>query len=307
MLSEPRRGRPVPLPPGAGVPGTSLPWDLVTDRRRPSGGPALLLDLDGTICQLFAHTDLDPLRRRVADLLRSHGLGRLAAGDVFTAAARVAAARTGHVPGGGDAHEGGAEPDSGAARGPALVPGVPGQSGQSGAIAAPPPGYGCDPLVEEIDALLTEVELRAAETAPLVAGAEEVITRWVTEGRPVAVVTNNSPACVGRLAQRCLPALAQVPVVGRDPQHPDHAKPDPWGIHRALSLLGPDLLGPGASSDPGSALMVGDSLTDLQAARAAGCGFLGMGSTPAKRARLGAAVSPGGVVTDFHELHVRLV
>jgi len=191
-----------------------------------------------------------------------------------------------------------------------------GQSGQSGAIAAPPPGYGCDPLVEEIDALLTEVELRAAETSPLVAGAEEVITRWVTEGRPVAVVTNNSPACVGRLAQRCLPALAQVPVVGRDPQHPDHAKPDPWGIHRALSLLDPDLLGPDllgpelvgpdAPIDPGSALMVGDSLSDVEAARAAGCGFLGMGSTPAKRARLAAAVSSGAVVADFHELRMRL-
>lgn len=138
----------------------------MTDRGRAGGRSAVLLDLDGTICLLFAHTDLDPLRRRVASLLRAHGLEDLADGDVFTAPARVAAARAGYVPGGGDEHEVGAGPDSGPARGPALVPGAPGLPGHSGVIAAPRPGSGGDLLVEEIDALLTEVELRAAETAP---------------------------------------------------------------------------------------------------------------------------------------------
>lgn len=232
----------------------------MTEQQRAGGRSAVLLDLDGTVCLLFAHTDLDPLRARVAALLRFHGLGDLAEGDVFTVAARVAAARA------GDARAGGG-----------------------------------DALVEEIDALLTGVELRAADTAPLVAGAEEVITGWVAAGRPVAVVTNNSPACVGRLARRCLPALARVPVVGRDPRHPGHAKPDPWGIRRALALLGG-----GTAPDPGSARMVGDSLSDLEAARAAGCGFIGMGSTPAKRSRLEAAVPSGAVVTDFHHLRERL-
>lgn len=145
-----------------------------------------------------------------------------------------------------------------------------------------------DRLLREIDTLLTEAELRAVATAPLAAGAEDVIAEWVAEGRPLAVVTNNSPACVERLARRCLSALAQVPVVGRDPRHPERVKPDPWGIRQALAALGRE-----APAGVRSAVMVGDSLSDVSAARAAGCGFIGMGCTPAKRARLEAVVGVG--------------
>lgn len=257
----------------------------MTDRERAAGSSAVLLDLDGTLCRLFAHTDLDPLRRSVAALLRTRGWGDLCEGDVFTAPARLTAA-SGH----------------GVGAGPTRVPApVRELAGRSGAVGPPRPVSGDAALVEEIGALLTEVELRAADTAPLVAGAEEVVTGWVTAGRPVAVVTNNCPACVGRLARRCLPALAQVPVVGRDPRHPDWAKPDPGGVRQALIRLGRV-----APTETRSAVMVGDSLSDLAAARAAGCRFIGMGSTPTKRTRLEAAVSSGAVVTDFHELRMCL-
>ena len=158
-----------------------------------------------------------------------------------------------------------------------------------------------DRVLREIDTLLTEAELRAVATAPLAAGAEDVIAEWVAEGRPLAVVTNNSPACVERLARRCLSALAQVPVVGRDPRHPERVKPDPWGIRQALAALGRE-----APAGVRSAVMVGDSLSDVSAARAAGCGFIGMGCTPAKRARLEAVVGVGDVVPNFRRLRVRL-
>lgn len=247
----------------------------MTGRGVVGGHVTVLLDLDGTICLLFAHTDLDPLRRRVATLLRAHGLEDLADGDVFTTPTRVAAAR----------------------RGSRL------RSGSWSRPATEPDTLRTDPLLSGIDALLTEVELRAADTAPLVAGAEEVITGWVDADRPLAVVTNNSPACVGRLARRCLPALAEVPVIGRDPRRTERAKPDPRGIHLALSLLGRD-----APVDASSAVMVGDSLSDLAAARAAGCRFVGMGPTAAKRSRLrGAPGETGaGPVVDFHALRDRL-
>lgn len=96
----------------------------------------------------------------------------------------------------------------------------------------------------------------------LVAPYPEVEThlrRWADGGRPMAVVTNKSTLFVHRILDhleltRYLPVAICGDTLGLK-------KPDPAPVHEALSRLGVPTDG---------AMMVGDSLQDLRAGRAAG-------------------------------------
>lgn len=146
------------------------------------------------------------------------------------------------------------------------------------------------------DAVLTEAELDAVEQAAPVKGAENALLRLTLAGVPVGISTNNSAACVRRFLQRRVPEL-ELPVVGRDGAHPDRMKPDPWPVREICRCL---------DRDPARVLYVGDTVRDLEAARAAGCPFLGMAPVPHARQRLEAVLPPQQIVTDFDELLQRL-
>jgi HAD superfamily hydrolase (TIGR01509 family) len=90
---------------------------------------------------------------------------------------------------------------------------------------------------------------------------------------PVAVVSNNSAAAI----EACLKAHdlgAYVePVIGRAYADPRRMKPNPGPVLDAVRALG---------VAPGSCVLVGDSLSDIEAARAAGVAAIGYANRPWK-------------------------
>lgn len=213
---------------------------------RPS---AVLLDFDGTICDLFEGFDLAPVRERLREALARHDLADLADGDDLFA-----------------------------------IPAQVSDLAQDGQRAA---------LLREVDELLTGAEVAAVPTGRLVAGVGRAVRRLSETGVALAVVTNNAPATVHAFAATRLPELRSAVVVGREATRPEVMKPSPHPVLAALARLG---------LEPGSAVMVGDSLADVAAARAAGCAVVGMGSKPHRWERLTAVLAPGRVVRDFDGL-----
>ncbi|MFF1714935.1 HAD-IA family hydrolase [Streptomyces sp. NPDC058268] len=121
-------------------------------------------------------------------------------------------------------------------------------------------------LVAELEVRLTKGEVAAASTAPPTPGASALIRALKAMGCPIAVVTNNSPKAVAAYLEREGLTNAFGPhVYGRTDQ-PSLLKPNPDSLYRALDALG-------LESD--DALMIGDTVTDLEAAGKAGARFVG--------------------------------
>ncbi|WP_234443144.1 HAD family hydrolase [Streptomyces cellulosae] len=121
-------------------------------------------------------------------------------------------------------------------------------------------------LVDELEERLTQEELRATSTAMPTPYADPLIRTWTAVGRRLAIATNNSPSVVrAYLENRGLTTCFAPHIYGRTPQL-SHLKPDPHCLNRALNAMG---------SAPAAALMIGDTPSDLLAAKAAGVPFLG--------------------------------
>ncbi|MEU0966351.1 HAD family hydrolase [Streptomyces sp. NPDC005917] len=121
-------------------------------------------------------------------------------------------------------------------------------------------------LVAELEKRLTEEELRATSTAMPTAYADILIQTWRARGARMAITSNNSPRVVrAYLDDRDLTPCFHPHIYGRT-QDLQRLKPDPHCLNRALSAMG---------AAPDAALMIGDSPTDLEAARRAGVLFLG--------------------------------
>ncbi|WP_103504672.1 MULTISPECIES: HAD family hydrolase [Streptomyces] len=145
------------------------------------------------------------------------------------------------------------------------------------AVAAARPGTAGSRLVEQA---LTREEVRAAATARPTPGAAALVHALDERGRRLAVASNNSAHAVAAyLDTRRLSDRFGGHVHGRAG---DTAllKPHPDCLHRALCSTG---------TAPERALMIGDTPTDLAAARAAGVGFLGFAPDPARAEQLHAA------------------
>lgn len=154
------------------------------------------------------------------------------------------------------------------------------------AVAAARPGGEPARLVERA---LTREEKAAAASAVPTPHAHSLVRALSATGRRLAVTTNNSPAAVelylrrhrlagpfgGHVHGRTADALA--------------LKPDPDCLLRALRTTG---------TPPDGALMIGDTPTDLLAARAAGVPFLGYARDAGKAALL-RSYGAGAVVTSL--------
>ncbi|WP_049567804.1 HAD family hydrolase [Streptomyces sp. SBT349] len=121
-------------------------------------------------------------------------------------------------------------------------------------------------VVERFEAALTREEVTAAASARPTPYAATLIAALSTRGRQVAIATNNSPLAARHYLDRHqLAGYVGGRVHGRTG---DIAllKPHPDSLHRALASTG---------ARPERALMIGDSVSDLAAARAADVPFLG--------------------------------
>lgn len=147
-----------------------------------------------------------------------------------------------------------------------------------------------DKVTRTADDLLTGAEISAARSAEPTPGGVESLRACRAAGLRVAVVSNNSAAAVNEyLEMHHLVDLVEV-VIGREYGKPDLMKPHPKPIHDALKRLhiGPDV-----------ALLVGDSLTDVDGSRAAGIACIAYANKPGKDRLLAAADAQ---VDDMHVL-----
>lgn len=128
-------------------------------------------------------------------------------------------------------------------------------------------GEVCPPAVTvAVEEVLCAAELRAIASATPTPHAREVIVSAQRAGVPVAVVSNNSAAAVAAYLTAHGVAQYVSPVVGRAYGKPWRMKPNPEPIMTAVRTLG---------VEPAACVLVGDSLTDIDGARAAGVRVIG--------------------------------
>ncbi|MEV1156924.1 HAD family phosphatase [Micromonospora chokoriensis] len=128
-------------------------------------------------------------------------------------------------------------------------------------------------ITRAVEDALCAAERRAVETAEPTPYGREVIVASRQAGMQVAAVSNNSADAVAAyLAAHRIDGYVS-PVVGRPYADPDRMKPNPEPILHAVRALG---------QSPNRCVLVGDSLSDIEGARAAGVQVVGYANRPAK-------------------------
>ncbi|WBC12964.1 HAD family phosphatase [Micromonospora sp. WMMA1998] len=147
-------------------------------------------------------------------------------------------------------------------------------------------------VTRAVEAALCAAERRAVETAEPTPYGREAVVAARQAGLPVAMVSNNSAGAVDAyLSARRLAAHVSL-VVGRAYADPARMKPNPAPILEAVQAL---------AEPPHRCLLVGDSMSDIEGARAAGTRVIGYANRPAKLAAFQAA-GADVVITSMGEL-----
>ncbi|MDQ0775631.1 HAD superfamily hydrolase (TIGR01509 family) [Streptomyces aurantiacus] len=120
--------------------------------------------------------------------------------------------------------------------------------------------------LEQAEAIVTQHEYVAVKTAEPTPHIVELVDVLTDLGIRLVIVSNNSDGPVLAYVRSLALQSKFDAVLGRDPHELRHMKPDPDAVNRAVDRL--DL--------PASVcLVLGDQLTDLAAAQAAGTRFIG--------------------------------
>lgn len=133
-------------------------------------------------------------------------------------------------------------------------------------------------VLAAVEAALTAAEVRAVKVAGApIDGCFQALHAARDAGRRVAVVSNNSSDCVREyLTLHRLRGIVDE-VIGRPLLRPDLMKPSPHPLLTAASALG---------VAPDVTVLVGDSVTDIEAAHAAGARSIGYANKAPKEASL---------------------
>lgn len=142
------------------------------------------------------------------------------------------------------------------------------------------------------EAKLQDLELEAVGSAPITPGVVEALEAFRDTGRTVTIVSNNSQAAVEAfVADRGLVDLV-TGVCSRQHPEPELLKPNPFLLRRAIVERD-------ATQD--ECVMIGDSLTDIEAAQAAGVPMIALANKPGKSASFEDA-SPSVIVDNMGAL-----
>ncbi|MGW5850459.1 HAD family hydrolase [Streptomyces sp. NPDC055254] len=133
-------------------------------------------------------------------------------------------------------------------------------------------------LLGVVEDALTSAELRAVKVAgPPVEGAVQALHAARDAKWRVAVVSNNSADCVKKFLAINGVAGVVDEVIGRPRLRPDLMKPAPYPLVVAARALG---------VEPAETVLIGDAVTDIEAARAAAARSIGFANKPLKRSTL---------------------
>lgn len=139
---------------------------------------------------------------------------------------------------------------------------------------------------------LTDAETDAIRLAAPTPGTLEFLTACQASDRPVAIVSNNGrPAIDLYLKANDLDQYV-AHIEARVEPDPALMKPHPHLVQRAVEAM---------KQTPDECVLIGDSVTDIQAAHAAGVPAIGYANKPAKLTLL-ADVEADAIVTDMRAL-----
>ncbi|MEU6946190.1 HAD hydrolase-like protein [Streptomyces sp. NPDC046316] len=148
-------------------------------------------------------------------------------------------------------------------------------------------------LGQKVERALTAAEVEAVAVAgPPTPGAVEALHAAHASGRAIAVVSNNSAECVQRFVE--LHGLGDyiAKIVGRPTGQPHLMKPNPYPLITAAERMHMDVT---------NCTLIGDSLTDIQAAHAAGTTVIGYANKPHK-ADLFTEAQADAITDDMHAI-----
>jgi beta-phosphoglucomutase-like phosphatase (HAD superfamily) len=149
-------------------------------------------------------------------------------------------------------------------------------------------------LATRVENVLTQAETEAARTARPTPHAAGFIQGAVASGRAIAIVSNNSASAIETYL--AIHSLVVDAVIGRADADPAHLKPSPYLLDCALKRM---------HSTPAGCTLIGDSWTDIEAARSAAMSSIGYADSQAKEATLLAA-GADLVIDDIYTLTAAL-
>lgn len=131
-----------------------------------------------------------------------------------------------------------------------------------------------DPSIASVvESTLIIEETKAVRTAQATPGVVEILRKADRLARPLAVVSNNSSDAINVfLKQASLDGYVWA-VIGRRKGHPELMKPHPYAVLDAADEF---------SANPADCVFVGDSLSDIEAGRAAGVRTVGFANRAGK-------------------------
>ncbi|MET7282358.1 HAD family hydrolase [Kribbella sp. NPDC005582] len=136
------------------------------------------------------------------------------------------------------------------------------------------------PLWRQVEEALQAGEVKAVESATATPGISHFMRACEAANRPVAIVSNNCEASIRSYLERLGLSDQVRHIEARDPVDPGRMKPSPYLVVRAVRAL---------KVKPGEAVLIGDQVSDIVAAAAAGTRSLGYANKPGKDAELNAA------------------
>jgi phosphoglycolate phosphatase len=153
-----------------------------------------------------------------------------------------------------------------------------------------------DEMAARVEAEMADLEVAAVPTAEPTPYVHEVIASARESGRIIGVVSNNGPRAVNAYLDRHGLSGGIRLVVARTSHDPALLKPSPHLINEAVH---------GLDADPAATTLVGDSLTDIEAAHSAGVASIGYANKPGKRERM-AQLQAAAVITSMADLALSL-
>lgn len=147
-------------------------------------------------------------------------------------------------------------------------------------------------LLAEVDAEFRRLEGLAIRVAPPTPGAAEVIQELAGAGHVLAIVSNNSVDAIRHYLRLHRLEKYVARISARADPDPSLLKPNPHLIMDALESL---------SASPRDGVMVGDSVSDIQAAHQAGTSVIALANKTDKVVALRAA-APEALITSMYAL-----
>jgi phosphoglycolate phosphatase len=137
-----------------------------------------------------------------------------------------------------------------------------------------------DDVWRRVEEALQVAEIKAVESATPTPGVDDFLQACRSADRPIAIVSNNCRASVRTYLERTALTEYIRHIEARDPIHVARMKPSPYLVQRAAQAL---------NISPGECVLLGDQVSDITAAIAAGGRSIGYANKPGKASDLASA------------------